>query len=202
MCAHREVLNAPLLPRSCAKCCFGCIPAIDRSLAGGGEMAAGRDCASFNEFILLYPAQTACGYTISPSKENLSLPCLGPHGQPPVFLTLHATALNLLLRALLLLWLQVLYLRAVNFALFLNDPHVAFPKSGFNYLISASYWLSPMKWRPCCLLCSWSTKGHYLSLVLSPGRVYKEMKIVLFQGCVTVRGFKCSFAKGIPIINI
>lgn len=51
MCAHREVLNAPLLPRSCAKCCFGCIPAIDRSLAAGGEMAAGRDCASFNEFI-------------------------------------------------------------------------------------------------------------------------------------------------------
>lgn len=51
MRAHREVLNAPLLPRSCAKCCFGCIPAIDRSLAAGGEMAAGRDCASFNEFI-------------------------------------------------------------------------------------------------------------------------------------------------------
>lgn len=134
--------------------------------------------------------------------KKTSLPCLGPHGQPPVFLTLHATALNLLLRALLLLWLQVLYLRTVNFALFLNDPHVAFPKSGFNYLILASYWLSPMKWRPCCLLCSWSTKGHYLSLVLSPGRVYNEMKIVLFQGCVTVRGFNCSFAKGIPIINI
>lgn len=68
MCAHREVLNVPLLPRSCAKCCFGCIPAIDRSLAAGGEMAAGGDCASFNEFIQLHPAQTACGYSISPSK--------------------------------------------------------------------------------------------------------------------------------------
>lgn len=40
MCArtHTEkVLNVPLLPRSCAKCCFGCIPAIDRSLAAGAE---------------------------------------------------------------------------------------------------------------------------------------------------------------------
>lgn len=66
MCARREIVNAPLLPRSCAKCCFGCFPAIDRSLAAGGEMAAGRDYASFNEFIPLYLAQTACGYTTSP----------------------------------------------------------------------------------------------------------------------------------------
>lgn len=61
---HRaQVLNVALLPRSCAKCCFGCIPAIDRSLAAGAETAAGRHCASFNEFIQLRAAQTACGYT-------------------------------------------------------------------------------------------------------------------------------------------
>lgn len=84
MCTNREVLNAPLLPRSCAKCCFGCIPAIDRSLAAGGEMAAGRDCASFNEFIQLHPAQTACGYSISPSKESLSPLCLGPRQDGPM----------------------------------------------------------------------------------------------------------------------
>lgn len=58
-----KVLNVALLPRSCAKCCFGCIPAIDRSLAAGAETAAGRHCASFNEFIQLRAAQTACGYT-------------------------------------------------------------------------------------------------------------------------------------------
>lgn len=133
-----------------------------------GEMAAGRACASFNEFIQLYPAQTACGYSISPSKESLSPLCLGPHGQPPLFVTFRTTTLDLLLPALLLLWLQVLYLSVVSSTLYLYAPHVVFPESVFSYLASmssASYWLSSMKWRPCCLLCSWSTKGHYLGLV-------------------------------------
>lgn len=95
MCAHREVLNAPLLPRSCAKCCFGCIPAIDRSLAAGGEMAAGRDCASFNEFIQLYSSSNGLWiHHLSQYKEEkkiLSLLYLGPHGQPAVLATLHAS---------------------------------------------------------------------------------------------------------------
>lgn len=127
MRAHREILNAPLLPRSCAKCCFGCFPAIDRSLAAGGEMAAGRDCASFNEFIPLYLAQTACGYTISPVSA-LSWPtwttttvCITSYN--------HA-ALDSLLLEPLFLWLEVLYLWAVNSAL----PSA----SAFNYLTLVS----------------------------------------------------------------
>lgn len=141
VCAHSEVLNAPLLPRSCAKCCFGCIPAIDRRLAAGGEMAAGRDCASFNEFIQLSPTQTACGYSISGSKESLSLLCLGPHGQSLLFATFHTTLLDLLPPALLLLWLlvQVLYLNTTGFIHLRNASPVLFPQSSFYYLPSVVF---------------------------------------------------------------
>ena len=103
--------------------------------------------------------------------------------------------------------LRFLHFRVVSFALFLNSPLVVFPESVFTRRASpssANYWLSPMKWRPCCLLCSWATKGHYLGSGMSLGRVDEEMRLGLFRGCavVKVRGFNCSFAKGSPIRSI
>lgn len=191
MCAHSEDLNAPLLPRSCAKCCFGCIPAIDRSLAAGGEMAAGRDCARFNEFIQAPSCPNGLWIQRFLLVNKASLrSVLGPRGQPPLFVALLSTALDSLLPALpalSLLWLQVFALECLDLTLFLNAPLVVFPYSVFNYLApmsSANYWLSPMKWRPCCfaLLLIHKRASSCMGLGYESWQSYTEMRLGLFRG--------------------
>lgn len=150
MSAHREVLNAPLLPRSCAKCCFGCIPAIDRSLAGGGEMAAGRDCASFNEFILLYPAQTACGYTISPSKENLSA----------------------------MSWPSWATTSVPNTSCYCTEftPACTFTLMTSGFVLENCQLCSVLKWPSCCIPQVWIQLSDFSQLLI----ISNEMKTLLF----------------------
>lgn len=100
----------------------------------------------------------------------------GPHGLAPLFVTLLSSPLELFLLAHTLWRLQVFYLRVST--LLLSQMHFCFySPSLFNYLAlpsSANDWLSPVKWRPCCLHCSSFTKGHYLGLGMSQGRVCRE----------------------------
>jgi len=161
-------------------------------------MAAERDWASFNEFIQLYPAQTACGYTISPSKESLSLLCLGPHGQLQLFVTLYTTAPQRIHS-----WLHThsydfrfLYFGTINCQLLLY--------SSCLYSITCLLCLWPLtyclQWNETVLL------NHKKALSgLWLWSVYEEKRIALFGGrrvIVEVRGLNCSFAKSFPIRTI
>lgn len=78
---HTEVLNAALLLRSSAKC-SSWIYSCHWSMSGcrardKGEMAAGRDSASLNEFIQLDNSPNSLWITSPPRQTRAH--CLGPH---------------------------------------------------------------------------------------------------------------------------
>lgn len=147
------------------------------------------------------PAQTACGYIISPSikkrKKIQSPHYLGPHGQPAVFATLHASTAY-----------RVYFVCTLT----LMTP---------GFVHKSCQLCSVLKCPCCCIVLVWiclrcvQPKNDYLqwsrdlavrstldlSIIKTRFKLHKEIRIGLFAGYTTVKvgAFICLFWKSSPI---